>query len=78
MTTYLINTNNLEEAYKKMLDVLDLCDEADLGIDYTEVRDEIDNEITKRKEMRDELQGQINDLDTKALNREYERSCWPV
>lgn len=68
----------LEEAYKKILDFMELCDNADLGIDYTDVRDEIDNELTKRKDMRDELQGQINEMDTRALNNEYMRSRWPV
>ena len=68
----------LEEAYKKILDVLELMDNAEVDTDYSDVRDYIDSELTDRKERRDELQTQINEMDTRALNNEYERSCWPV
>ncbi len=70
--------DNLEEAYKKALDILELLDNAEVDTDYSDLRDYIDNELTDRKERRDELQTQINNMDTRALNSEYERSCWPV
>lgn len=70
----------LEEMYMKSLQFIEYNDELDLDMDFTDLRDWIDEEITKYKENVEKIEQDLDEnnyhSDNSYLSREYERSVW--
>lgn len=74
--------DKLEDMYKKAQELVELNKLVNMDMDYEDIRDEIDNEITKRKDaikeneelIEDILSGNTYEDNCRALNNEYLRS----